>query len=119
MKAGRSRSRPRNSCELLPDLRRASRDRLPVAGPNRSVLDVPRAYRTVRDHLDDITGFARCVFEQAKTTKPARLAELQFEITDRFEQIEGSLELGRIKLMPLPLDRLRKALEKGFKKLPE
>jgi hypothetical protein len=73
---------------------------------------VPRAYRTVRDHLDDIVGFARCVFEQhKKATNPVRLAELQFEIADRFEQIEGSLELARIASMPLPLDRLRKAFK--------
>jgi hypothetical protein len=70
---------------------------------------VPRAYRTVRDHLDDIIGYARCVFEQHKGVKPARRAELQFEIADRAEQIEGSLELARIASMPLPLDRLRKA----------
>ncbi|HEX5062207.1 MAG TPA: hypothetical protein VFV99_22710, partial [Kofleriaceae bacterium] len=72
---------------------------------------MPRAYRTVRDHLDDIVGYARCVFEQAKATDPARLAELQFEIADRFEQMEGSLELARIASMPLPLDRLRKAFK--------
>jgi hypothetical protein len=76
---------------------------------------VPRAYRTVRDHLDDIIGFARCVFEQHRGATPARLAELQFEIADRAEQIEGSLELARIASMPLPLDRLRKA----FKLEPE
>jgi hypothetical protein len=72
---------------------------------------VPRAYRTVRDHLDDIIGLARCVFEQHKGAKPARLAELQFEIADRAEQIESSLELARIASMPLPLDRLRKAFK--------
>jgi hypothetical protein len=73
---------------------------------------VPRAYRTVRDHLDDIIGFARCVFEQhRKASSPARLAELQFEIADRYEQIDGSLELARIASMPLPLDRLRKAFK--------
>jgi hypothetical protein len=72
---------------------------------------VPRAYRTVRDHLDDIIGFARCVFEQHKGATPGRHAELQFEIADRAEQIEGSLELARIASMPLPLDRLRKAFK--------
>jgi hypothetical protein len=70
---------------------------------------VPRAYRTVRDHLDDIIGLARCIFAQRSTTDAARLAELQFETADRFEQIEGSLELARIATKPLPLDRLRKA----------
>ena len=72
---------------------------------------MPRAYRTVRDHLDDIIGFARCVFEQKHATSSARAAELQFEIADRHEQIEGSLELARIASMPLPLDRLRKAFK--------
>ena len=72
---------------------------------------VPRAYRTVRDHLDDIIGFTRAVFEQTKATNPARLAELQFEIVDRHEQIEGSLEIARISSMALPLDRLRKAFK--------
>ncbi|HEY5926516.1 MAG TPA: hypothetical protein VIV11_32740, partial [Kofleriaceae bacterium] len=65
----------------------------------------------MRDHLDDIIGFARCVFEQKQATNPARLAELQFEIADRHEQIEGSLELARIASMALPLDRLRKAFK--------
>lgn len=70
---------------------------------------VPRAYRTVRDHLDDVIGFARCVFAQRTTTDPGRLAELQFEVADRLDQIEGSLELARSAMTPLPLDRLRKA----------
>lgn len=72
---------------------------------------MPRAYRTVRDHLDDIIGLARCIFEQRKATKEARLAELRFEIADRAEQIEGSLELARIASQPLPLDRLRRAFK--------
>lgn len=72
---------------------------------------MPRAYRTVRDHLDDIIGLARCIFEQRKATKEARLAELRFEIADRADQIDGSLELARIASQPLPLDRLRRAFK--------
>lgn len=72
---------------------------------------MPRAYRTVRDHLDDIIGLARCIFEQHRTTKDVRLAELRFEIADRAEQIEGSLELARIASMPLPLDKLRRSFK--------
>jgi hypothetical protein len=72
---------------------------------------VPRAYRSVRDHVDDILAYARCVLSTQRAPSGDELGRLEIEVAMRLEQMTDSLALARAHGTPLPLDRLAHAFE--------
>ncbi len=70
--------------------------------------DVAIAYRTARDHLDDIVRLAGLVFARSAASDPAAAATLDLELVDLAEIIEARMAACSA---PLPLDRLRTAFQ--------
>ncbi|MBA3460077.1 MAG: AAA family ATPase [Deltaproteobacteria bacterium] len=66
------------------------------------------AYRSIREHLDDIVQLARLVLGRRSDGDPRETAELDLRIVDLGEIIEARMALAE---KPLPLDRLRTAFQ--------
>jgi len=85
-----------------------------AALPRRYRGSAPRAYRSARDHVDDVVALARALFERralAAAGEPQRLGVLDFEIAKRGEDIEDSLAAARARGLELPLDRIGAAFQ--------